>query len=197
MILISIALLSCSNGNRVSNNGTFMTLHIDTTQCHDVCWSDIVKEYDWIVLENNNNCFVDDPCKTLFFDDNLYVVDGTRNNAILVFDGSGKYINRIGRKGNGHGEYVNIVDATINEDDKQIAILSFPNTVYIYELDGTFVSKHIFPEDVYYSIAYYCKGYILSNSNATYIEVQVSPFISCSSHQTLEKMSVLQVGYIG
>ncbi len=169
VILFLSTLNSCSNNSKVVKTST-LAIPIDTVQCIDVEFSDIIKEYDWVVLDDDDKCFINNPSKTLFFGDKIYVVDKERNNAVLVFDEKGKFINKIGKNGNGHGEYANIMDVTINEDAKQVAILSFPNLVYIYDLDGNFVSKHIFPEDMYYSMVYYRNGYILSNSNATYIE---------------------------
>ena len=48
--------------------------------------------------------------------DNLYVVD-TQNHRIQVFNPEGKYIQSIGKKGTGPGEFLLVHDVAIDDKD--------------------------------------------------------------------------------
>lgn len=60
-----------------------------------------------IPLETNDECFISDVKRIGFYKDKIYVLDET-NNGILVFDSQRKYQKRIGKQGDGLGEYAQL-----------------------------------------------------------------------------------------
>ena len=66
--------------------------------------------------------------------DNYIATGNVAENVKLYDRKSGKYIGNVGKRGQGPGEYTNIWDITINEEDNRIYL--WPNMrsfIYVYE----------------------------------------------------------------
>ena len=80
--------------------------------------------------------------RRIFMDDNkLFIYDG-KMNEIFMFDTTGKYINKINRKGEGPGEYVQLSDFTIDPQKKQIVLLcAIPEKQMYFSYDGKLLKE--------------------------------------------------------
>lgn len=88
-----------------------------------------------IPLETNDKCLISNIKRVEFYKDKIYVLDET--NGILVFDSQGKFQNRIGRQGNGPGEYVRLWNFTFKGDS--ILMKEMVGQKYIiYDLNSDF-----------------------------------------------------------
>ena len=77
---------------------------------------------------------------------------------------------RIGRIGQGPGEYAQIYDFTVNRRTGCVAILSGLSKVYVYDLKGEFrVTKQV-SESLLWNIASNDCGYLMSSNHHTYTE---------------------------
>lgn len=87
--------------------------------------SALISKTDLIPLETNKHSLIGSIGNIKFFDEKFYIRDNKNgNNALLVFDINGKYLFRIGSQGKGPGEYLSIMDYTID------------NSGRVYILDG-------------------------------------------------------------
>ena len=79
------------------------------------------------------------PKKLLISGNRIFVL---ASGQVYSFDESGRFMNYVGRKGNGPDEYLFILDCCISLDKRTILCLDNKNTVYRYSIkDGCFVDK--------------------------------------------------------
>lgn len=99
-----------------------------------------------IPLETYDECLIADVKRVEFYKDKIYVLDET-NNGILVFDSRGKYQKRIGKQGNGPGEYAKLWNFTFKGDS--ILVKEMGGQKYIiYDLNSDFYRE--VPYDVWH-----------------------------------------------
>jgi hypothetical protein len=66
--------------------------------------SEVAKDIDFIPLETTNECLIGK--SRMFFSDKYIVVADWQQDMIFLFDRNGKFIRKIGSKGQGPGEYI-------------------------------------------------------------------------------------------
>lgn len=73
-----------------------------------------------------------------------YIVMDLINNNIFRYSADGKFLGRIGQKGNGPEEYIRIND--IQYRDGNLRVFSTPSKLQRFSLDGNMIDSKIFPE---------------------------------------------------
>lgn len=73
-----------------------------------------------------------------------YIVMDLINNNIFRYSADGKFLGRIGQKGNGPEEYIQIND--IQYRDGNLCVFSTPSKLQRFSLDGNMIDSKIFPE---------------------------------------------------
>ncbi|OJV31768.1 MAG: hypothetical protein BGO29_01235 [Bacteroidales bacterium 36-12] len=104
---------------------------VDTITIH---YSSIVEKIEIIALENQEGALMGNINKMQISDDTIFILDTMIAKKILVFNMDGKYIQQIGKFGRGPGEYLQIMDFTVNEKDKQIVVLDVGNKIHTYSI---------------------------------------------------------------
>ena len=138
-----LLLFSCTSRDK-SKIEEIYSIKLDDVQETTLTYSDIIDIQEWIVLDSLNECTIGDVAKIEEFNKEYYVLDKAIQKCVLVFDEHGKYLRRIGRIGQGPGEYAQIYDFTINRRTGCVAILSGLSKVYVYDLKGEFrVTKQV------------------------------------------------------
>ena len=98
----------------------------------------LVDKMEVVTFETRPESYLREITKVIFAKGRFYVYDSRLIN-LLVFDRSGKFLFRIGERGNGPGEYVDIVDFTIDESNDLIGLLSIQTRqIHFFGLDGVF-----------------------------------------------------------
>jgi hypothetical protein len=98
--------------------------------------SAIGKELSFIPLETTPDCLIQEIEKILFSDSYIFVSEIKR---LLQFDKNGKFIRQIGSEGRGPEEYFSVGDFSIDEQRKEIYIISIASArLFIYGFDGAF-----------------------------------------------------------
>jgi hypothetical protein len=93
-------------------------------------------------METKDECLIGRVNEVQVFDGYIYVLDALQAKSLFVFDMTGKFIRKIGRLGNGPGEYSSISDFTIDPLNKEIYILD-NNKLHKYKTDGNFVNSTV------------------------------------------------------
>lgn len=71
-----------------------------------------------------------------------YLVRDDQTQSVYFFDGRGRYLNRICRRGKGPGEYIKMDDVAIDPSDSSIVLLStLPRKLMWYTSDGVFLRE--------------------------------------------------------
>ena len=101
----------------------------------------IAKEIQFVPLETNTNCLLDnDISKIEVFDNNIFISDYIY---IFKFDLDGKFIKRIGKIGKGPGEYIKGFQTfLIDKQNKHLIIFELiSKKMMVYDFDGSFIDE--------------------------------------------------------
>ena len=92
-------------------------------------------------LETTDNCLVGREPIVLLFDQQHYFIQDNQQQIVFRFDREGTFINRIGSRGMGPGEYPLIRDLSIDPEVNVVEILAPDGQMMRYDYDGKFISK--------------------------------------------------------
>lgn len=154
VILIFLFLFLCSCGKqsdgRKYNEYVKPTLEVTsvdtldswnlTTDFKTTFFEDEIDSIRFIRLETNDSILLGSVSAIKRVGDKLIVADYSKSQQILVFDMFGRFLYRIGAKGNGKGEYtsINQVDFT----DNGVCVLDWlTQRIYYYDWNGEFVKE--------------------------------------------------------
>lgn len=99
---------------------------------------DYFRSIELIPLETSSDVLIQAITKIIFHQDRYYVLDKLQC-LIFVFDKTGKFLFKIGTKGQGAGEYSFIQDFTFNSFSGNLEILEPYGRILIYDLSGNFI----------------------------------------------------------
>lgn len=116
-------------------------LSVDISKRDQVSVFDVFEKVELIPLETSRNSLINYISKLVWFKDHYYVFD-REAMSILKFDSRGNYIGRIGRMGQGPGEYFNIAEFCIDKNQDTLFILTNLGSIYKYSLEGDFVKNY-------------------------------------------------------
>ncbi len=108
LVCILIFLVSCKDKQQKEAKHTEFSVPVDPQD--PILLSNILKDYDLIVLETTEQSMLGEIIKTQVHDDQFYLLS---NNAIYVFEQSGKFKQKINNRGRGPDEYAGISDFDI------------------------------------------------------------------------------------
>lgn len=170
IFVLLVLILSYTSCNKSGNESKLCTVKLDDVEDKTLTYSDIIEVQEWIALDSLNECIIGDVAKIEEFNNEFYILDKTIRKCVLVYDEHGKYLRRIGRIGQGPGEYAEINDFAVNRKAGCVAILSGLSKVYVYSLEGEFRTSKQVSESMLWNITDSDCGYIMSSNNQTYTE---------------------------
>ena len=116
LTLLLFILFSCkSTGDKTDCE----VLHVDLVE-RPVPTEELFSKISVIPLETNDSSFLVRPVKVIIKDNGYYIVD-EGVPAVFSFDEEGHLLHKIGKKGQGPGEYREIYDAVIKEKENVLA----------------------------------------------------------------------------
>ena len=106
----------------------------------------IADQVVYIPLETTDNSLLGEQLE-IFYGANDIVVGDPNNTLFYRFDKQGKFLNQIGKKGEGPGEYPSAIHFYVDETESTVSIIS-PKTRSLYQYDyaGRFLRKISFSE---------------------------------------------------
>ena len=154
-IILSGVFCSCTNHTK-SNRASFAKesfISIDLEKNKEVSVYDFFSEVEIIPLETTSNSLLTflmgTPDRVVLNEGKYYFMDD-KQQAIIIFNDDGTFLNKMDYKGMGPGEYISVRDFNINRFTGNIEILS-PEGRYIniYDASGkTFIERLYFPSDM-------------------------------------------------
>jgi len=137
IILVFIwTLLFTSCKDEIPPSNSVKTLNIDVNNIKILPkLSDIFEPVRSIALETNDSSMIQNIDKIEFFKNDIYVLDSYGAKGLLVFSEDGKFKYRIRHQGRGPGEYLELYDFNIENDE--IRVLDYKK-VLVYSLNGEF-----------------------------------------------------------
>ena len=125
----------------------------------------IKREIACVELETTTESMIGNIQHIEYDKDNIYIYPSYNEAAILRFDRhTGKFINRIGRKGRGPNEYTHFNDFTISEGK---AYILSSKKIYVYGIDGKFIQTIDTANEHFYKISRCDDGKIWLSSDTS------------------------------
>ncbi len=145
LLLLLLLLLSCTkkNGETVSTETSFFFVDIgrDFDNFDSVKVSSIADSIRYIPLETCEKSLLPDIVDVCI--KNGYIFVRTKEQQLFVFSDTGKFLNKIGSKGNGPKEYRRIIDFDV--DDKYVYILDY-GQIRQYNISGEYINSIRLPK---------------------------------------------------
>ncbi len=98
--------------------------------------SDIYEPLEMIPLETNDNVVIQKVDKVEIFGNKVYILDKDGAKTLFEFTRNGKFNRKIGRIGNGPGEYISPLDFDVSKET--IRILTYNRMIY-YDTTGKYL----------------------------------------------------------
>ncbi len=143
--MLALFLISCENkAKEVSDNKSDLTAidlqdisKIEAVQGFNL--SDVSSEIDVVPLETTEESLFSSIDDIIVSDSNIFIEDV--RNGVLRFDRNGKFMNKIGKKGEGPEEYIMLKQIEYDELNKEIFLFT-ESGIKSYDLEGKF-KRHI------------------------------------------------------
>ena len=136
--LVGLVLMAAGCGRKQADDKVVMERPGDVSAL-----TDIVEKIELIPLETNAEALFGDMSEMLLLGDS-YVLWDRMNARMARFDAAGRFLNTIGRAGNGPGEYVGI--QSVQADDGLVVFSFPPHKMLRYAADGTLVGERDFDD---------------------------------------------------
>lgn len=144
LILASLLAISCSRnitGTIISNQNLKIIDYDEVSKEDEEKASSFFKNVKPILLETTRDCLIGNVGGAYIFEKYIVVFDDSPAKSVLLFDRTGKFLHRIGKKGLGPEEYVSISDFTVDEVNKLVYVLDpITATIKSYRLSGDYIN---------------------------------------------------------
>lgn len=137
LLFISMFLIGCnSNEKGMANefNHSSINLSDKVIEVSQLPLSDAVRKVEVVPLETTDESLLDEITMVEVTDESIFIC----SKEILRFARNGKFLNKIGRKGEGPEEYTYINDIQIDESKGEVYVITTANGILVYDFEGSF-----------------------------------------------------------
>lgn len=174
MFIFILILQSCKNQGEV-NNGGAPVVNLDPGN-KELSHENVMEIIDWVEIKADSSLFIGNAAKVEAFGAEYYIMDDRNQKCILRYTSEGKLKNKIGRYGDGPGEYSTIIDFSIDKTNSRIFILSGESSIYIYSTDGVFERKVKLADDIISKVSCNPKG-LMASSGYSSMKIKTDGFL--------------------
>lgn len=140
VIFVHIMLcVGCRSKNHISNEINVKDMKgIDYVSISN---NDLIDSYSIVKLQTEKS-IINNIDQIQIFNDNIYILD-KKQSRLLVFNSEGEYIQDVGRKGQGHNEFIAVSSFYINPEKLTVTIVDpMKNIALCYDLakQGSFIN---------------------------------------------------------
>lgn len=113
-------------------------------------FNDIIKSVSYVPLETNEKCLISKVSQLEITDSNIFILEGAENR-VLRFSDKGKFLNEIGSRGKGPGEFLRITCFRLNNLKEEIMVYDRrQKKILTYSYNGKFIDEVNF--DFYFNV---------------------------------------------
>lgn len=128
LFLFILSISSCKNNNNADKESILNTIKINSNKLQEEGYlSSLVKDFQIVPLETNDSSLILDIRKVMCYKDYIYILDKSTFR-LLLFENNGKFIKQIGKRGQGPGEYLELLDFTIDTIGDRLLLADYRNT---------------------------------------------------------------------
>lgn len=146
-ILILLAIVySCSNNNSKKNPNKINFQSINATNKTPFIAKNFIKNIDYIKLQlTNPNSVFSEISKIQIRNNLIYVLDATGQHFVYIFNMDGSFVQRIGKKGKGPGEYTKLCDFDVDEKGNIYLCDRQKMKIIVYDIHNKLISEKKLP----------------------------------------------------
>lgn len=150
IITLVLSFVSCTNNKKsnetssASGNNALYVIDVDNVVKEELIYfSSYFKDVKTTILETNENCLIGDVKSIRMIDSFIVVTDDHQSGNVFIFDKNGRFIHRLGKVGQGPGEYTYVTDSSIDFERKEIYVFdSYSDNINKYDIaSGDFISS--------------------------------------------------------
>ena len=130
-------LTACSPQTTVPDNVRIINLSDDVKMVKSLPLSEIATQVEFVPLEATDSSLIAEIENIQIGEQDIWL-KCSREQSVLRFSRQGKFLNKVGRFGQGPGEYSLFYDFMIDEDRREVNIVTIGSGVYTYGFDGMF-----------------------------------------------------------
>ena len=139
IIMVLLPLTSCvAQQKELSQIESKYIIDLDGKQVTSIPISNYFKNAKTIILETKEDCLIGHIDELQVFDGCIFILDRLIAKSMYVFNSNGSFIGKIGSLGNGPGEYIQLIDFTLDTKNRLIYLLDYGLRIHIYHFDGSF-----------------------------------------------------------
>ena len=159
IILICLVTLVACNGKRdMSLTNSF---DVEKAPQKMIKMQEVIPNFTIVPLETNDESLIQYVKKVILYDDLIFILDD-QGPLVAIFDKKGKFVQTIGRKGNGPGEFYFPTDFIIDPKRNQLELFDgFRRQILIYDLQGNFRKRIPISVDGHYFIKFDDETYLI------------------------------------
>ncbi|MBE6332728.1 MAG: 6-bladed beta-propeller [Bacteroidales bacterium] len=139
---------------------------------------DLIIPIDTIILKRSTDFHIQSIKKIKEYKDAFYIFD-ERGYSIYKVDRTGRIISKIGERGKGKGEYLDILDFTIDSSSGNLVILSSNSNINVYSEDGSCILSKNISKSLFWSITATDWGYVCATKHKTYTSGEDAFLLYC------------------
>ena len=135
-------IISCSTQQTQQSlplDGECYTIDLDEKKEASIPLSSLFKSVRTIILETSDDLIIGEIDDLQVFDGYIYILDSRKAKSLFVFNMDGKFVRKIGRRGQGPGDYNQVHDFTLDTENRIIYLCDSYLRVHKYQLDGTYL----------------------------------------------------------
>lgn len=149
LVIVFLSFFVSCTGNKkmessICTNDSLYIIDVDNIAKEDsINYSSYFKSIKPIILETNENCLIGNVNTVRVVDEFIVVTDLEKSGGVFVFDKLGHFIHKIGKAGQGPGEYTDIADSSVDFVRKEIYLYDYyENKVHKYDIKtGNFIGS--------------------------------------------------------
>lgn len=150
LVLLLVGLTGCGPTAKISN-GEYEILDIASPDDGDLLFlSEYCESATVVPLETSEKCLLAEIKKVEVNKDLIYLKD-TKGESVYCFDFQGRLINKIGHRGDGPEDFVELTSFSLNKEKGLVYVYSrASDKIVVYSINGDFVES--LPSPGYYAV---------------------------------------------
>ncbi len=144
ILILILCLVTCISCKKETSD-KFISININDVKEHvELPLSELLESLDVIKLDNNQEAF----CNVgfIYVTDNYIGIQPFDQKPYKLFDRQGKFINNIGSRGKGPGEYLALYNSQVDEKNKRVYLTTYSaKKILTYDFNGIHLTKEYIP----------------------------------------------------
>jgi len=141
LVIIAIFLFIFIGCHERKPTSAITTFEVDRIAQKTAKMQEIIPDFTIVSLETNDESLIQYIKKVIVFENRIFILDDQRP-IFAIFSDEGQFVQTIGRKGNGPGEFYHPTDFILDTKNKLIELYDgFRDQILIYDFNGKYLKS--------------------------------------------------------